>query len=45
MSRLRGNLGPGTILLAEDTVGKGHISEVEGEADVNAVVIQLKGEV
>ena len=36
-------LGPGTILLAEDTVGKGHISEVVGEADVTAVIIQLAG--
>jgi hypothetical protein len=33
-------LGPGTILLAEDTVGKGHISEVVGEAAVKAMVIQ-----
>lgn len=37
-------LGPGTILLAEDTVGKGHISEVVGETDVKAVVIQLERE-
>ncbi|MCJ7627627.1 MAG: hypothetical protein MUO50_04470 [Longimicrobiales bacterium] len=37
-------LGPGTILLAEDTIGKGHISEVVGEADVKAVVIQLERE-
>ena len=35
-------LGPGTILLAEDTIGKGHISEVVGEADVIAVLIQLE---
>ncbi len=34
-------LGPGSILLAEDTKGRGHISEVVGEADVKAVVIQL----
>jgi hypothetical protein len=34
-------LGPGTILLAEDTVGEGHISEVVGEEDVVAVLIQL----
>jgi hypothetical protein len=38
-------LGPGTILLAEDTIGKGHISEVVGEADVKAVLIQLEGKV
>jgi len=37
-------LGPGTIVLAEDTVGKGHISQVVGETDVMAVVIQLEGE-
>jgi hypothetical protein len=37
-------LGPGTILLAEDTVGKGHISEVVGEDAVVAVLIQLDGE-
>ena len=36
-------LGPGTILLAEDTVGRGHVSEVVGAADVKAVVIQVKG--
>jgi hypothetical protein len=37
-------LGPGTILLAEDTVGKGHVSEVVSAADVKAVVIQQMGE-
>lgn len=36
-------LGPGTILLAEDTMGKGHISEVVGEGDVLAVLIQTDG--
>ena len=36
-------LGPGTILLAEDTIGKGHISEVVGEDDVVAVLIQTDG--
>lgn len=35
-------LGPGTILLAEDTHGKGHISEVVGDTAVRAVVIQLE---
>jgi len=35
-------LGPGTILLAEDTIGRGHISEVVGEDDVVAVLIQAK---
>lgn len=34
-------LGPGTILLAEDTIGKGHISEVVGEDDVIAVLVQM----
>lgn len=37
-------LGPGTILLAEDTVGRGHISEVVGEEEVVAVLIQPGGE-
>ena len=35
-------LGPGTILLAEDTTGKGHISEVVGDVAVKAVVIQVE---
>jgi len=34
-------LGAGTVLLAEDTTGKGHISEVVGEEDVVAVLIQV----
>jgi hypothetical protein len=34
-------IGPGTILLAEDTTGKGHISEVLRGEDVVAVLIQL----
>lgn len=33
-------LGPGTILLAEDTTGKGHTSEVVSEDAVKAVLIQ-----
>jgi hypothetical protein len=33
-------LGAGTILLAEDTLGKGHISEVVGEEGVVAVLVQ-----
>lgn len=37
-------LGAGTILLAEDTTGKGHVSEVVGEEDVVAVVIQVQAE-
>lgn len=35
-------LGPGSILLAEDTIGRGHLSEVVGNVDVKAVVIQLE---
>lgn len=35
-------LGAGTVLLAEDTIGKGHISEVMGEEDVVAVLIQVQ---
>ncbi|MFC1660510.1 hypothetical protein ACFL3S_03445 [Gemmatimonadota bacterium] len=34
-------LGPGTILFAEDTIGRGHISEVVGEEGVIAVLIQV----
>ena len=37
-------LGAGTILLAEDTTGKGHISEVVGAEDVVAVLIQVQAE-
>ena len=33
-------LGPGAILLAEDTTGKGHTSEVVSEDAVKAVLIQ-----
>jgi hypothetical protein len=34
-------IGAGSILLAEDTIGMGHISEVVGEEDVVAVLIQV----
>lgn len=34
-------LGPGTILLAEDTTGKGHISKVTGTNEVFVVVVTL----
>jgi hypothetical protein len=37
-------LGAGTILLAEDTLGRGHISEVVGAEDVVAVLIQVPQE-
>jgi hypothetical protein len=34
-------LVPGTILLAEDTTGKGHISRVTGEEDMLALIVML----
>lgn len=34
-------LGPGTILLAEDTTGKGHVSKVTGTNEVFVVVVTL----
>jgi hypothetical protein len=34
-------LGPGDVLLAEDTNGKGHRSWVVGDEDVLAVVVEL----
>ena len=37
-------LGAGTILLADDTVGRGHVSVVVGEEDVVAVLIQVPEE-
>jgi hypothetical protein len=37
-------LGAGTILLAEDTIGRGHISVVVGEEAVVAVLIQVPQE-
>ena len=33
--------GSGSIVLVEDTTGKGHITKVVGTEDVNAVLIQL----
>jgi hypothetical protein len=38
------DLQPGTILLAEDTSGKGHISEVTGEDDMLVLVLMLPTE-
>jgi hypothetical protein len=35
------DLGPGTILLAEDTTGKGHISEVTGDEDMLVLILML----
>jgi len=34
--------GPGSIVLVEDTTGKGHVSKVIGSEDVKTVVIQLE---
>jgi hypothetical protein len=34
-------IGPGTILLAEDTSGKGHISRVTGTEDVLVLILLL----
>jgi quercetin dioxygenase-like cupin family protein len=34
-------LGPGTILLAEDTTGKGHISRAVGSQDRISLIIPL----
>lgn len=33
--------GPGSIVLVEDTRGKGHISRVVGSADLHAAIVQL----
>ncbi len=35
------DLAPGTILLAEDTIGKGHISRVTGAEDVLVLILML----
>ncbi|MCD6022474.1 MAG: hypothetical protein K0R20_2184 [Actinomycetia bacterium] len=35
------DLAPGTILLAEDTTGKGHISEVTGSEDMLVLILML----
>ena len=35
------DLRPGTILLAEDTIGKGHISEVTGADDMLVLILML----
>ena len=34
-------IGPGSIILVEDTAGKGHVSRVVGSADLLAAVVQL----
>jgi hypothetical protein len=35
-------LGPGTILLAEDTTRKGHITRVNGSEDILVVILLLQ---
>lgn len=35
--------GPGSVVLVEDTSGKGHASRVLGKNDVLAVMVQLAG--
>ena len=34
-------LAPGTILLAEDTAGKGHVSRVTGDEDMLVLILML----
>lgn len=34
-------LEPGSIIMLEDTIGKGHVSKVVGSEDVLAAVVQL----
>lgn len=34
-------LGPGTVLLVEDTEGRGHVTRVVGERAASAAVVQL----
>ena len=36
------NLGPGHAVLLEDTIGKGHISEVTSSTDFEAIAIRLE---
>jgi hypothetical protein len=38
----RRTIGPGTVVLVEDTEGKGHRSRVVGEEDVVIAVVQLE---
>lgn len=35
------DLLPGTILLAEDTTGKGHVSKVTGQEDMLVLIVML----
>jgi len=34
-------LSPGTVLIAEDTHGKGHVTRVTGTTEVSVVIVQL----
>lgn len=34
-------LGPGAVLLVEDTSGKGHVTRVLGEGEASAAIVQL----
>jgi len=34
-------IGPGTILLAEDTIGRGHRNRVTGSSEVSMVLVML----
>lgn len=34
-------IGPGTVLLAEDTTGKGHISQVVGSQELQGLILML----
>jgi len=34
-------LAPGTVLFAEDTTGKGHMSRVTGTEDVHVLILML----
>ncbi len=36
------SLAPGDVVLMEDTVGKGHTAEVNGDEDVHAMMIHLQ---
>ena len=38
----RRKVGPGSIIMVEDTKGKGHMSKVVGSVDVLAAVVQLE---
>ncbi len=37
------SFGPGSVLLLEDTTGRGHVTRVPGHLDVLGVLVQLPG--